>query len=129
MHTPRFSCSPWPLQLPPALLCAALILRQAADAQEILGIEPLEPWGKGAAKSSVAGQVSLSPLLNRASPDASATLCPSLMMYVAADAQEITRSELLESRGKGAAKLSDAGQVCTHHSLIAHLGVSSRLQP
>ena len=92
--------------MPPALLCATLTLRQAADAQETFGIELLEPWGKGAAKSSVAGQVSFSPLLNRASPDASSHSRPSLMMYVAADAQEIIRSELRESPGKGAAKSS-----------------------
>ena len=49
-------------------------------------------------------------------------------MYVAANAQEIMRSELLESRGKGAAKSSDAGQVCTHHAFLADLGVSRCLQ-
>ena len=57
-----------------------------------------------------------------------ATLCPSLMMYVAVDAQEIIRSELLVPWGKGAAKSSDAGQVCTHHAFLAHQGLSSRLQ-
>ena len=38
----------------PALFCDSLILRQAADVQEIFEIERLEPWGKGTAKSSVA---------------------------------------------------------------------------
>jgi len=51
-------------------------LRQAADAQEIFGIEPLERWGKGAAKSSVASLISLSPPLNWASPAASSPSPP-----------------------------------------------------
>ena len=45
------------------------------------------------------------------------TLCPSLMMYVAADAQEIIRSELRESPGKGAAKSSVARARGTRASL------------
>ena len=58
MHTPLSSRSPRPLQPHPALVCVSLILRQAADEQEIFGIESLEPWGKGTAKSSDDGQVS-----------------------------------------------------------------------
>ena len=50
------------------------------------------------------------------------------MMYVAANAQEIIRSELRVSQGKGAAKSSDADQVCTHHAFLAHPGLSSRFQ-
>ena len=45
------------------------------------------------------------------------TLCPSLMMYVAADEQEIIRSGLRESRGKGAAKSSVARARGTRVSL------------
>ena len=45
------------------------------------------------------------------------TLCPSLMMYVAAYAQEIIRSELRESLGKGAAKSSVARARGTRASL------------
>ena len=45
------------------------------------------------------------------------TLCPSLMMYVAANAQEIIRSELRESRSKGAAKSSVARARGTRASL------------
>ena len=48
----------------------------AAYAQEIIRSELLEPLGKGAAKASVACQVSLSPPLNRASPDASSPSLP-----------------------------------------------------
>ena len=104
MHTPLSYRSPWRFKPSPTLFCDSLILRQAADVQEIFGIERLEPWGMGAAKSSVASQVSLPPPLNWASPAASSPLCPSLKMYVAADAQEIIRSELLEPRGNSAAK-------------------------
>ena len=50
------------------------------------------------------------------------------MMYVAADAQEIIRSELRVLRGKGAAKSSDADQVCTHHAFLGYPGHFSRLQ-
>ena len=112
MHTPLSYRSPGRFKTSPTVFCDSLILCQAADAQEIFGIERLGPWGMGAAKSSVASQVSLPPPLNWASPAASSPLCPFLKMYVAADAQEIIRSELLEPLGKGAANSSDDGQVC-----------------
>ena len=70
MHTLLSYRSPGRLKPSPVLFCTSLILRQAADVQEIFEIERLEPWGKGTAKSSVAGQVSLPPPLNRASPAA-----------------------------------------------------------
>ena len=113
MHTPRFSRSPGPLQPPPALLCACLILRQAADAQETFRIELLE--GRG--DPSVAGQVSLSPLLNRASPDASSHSLPLpddvRGCKCAGDYQE----RAVGVRGKGAAKSSVARARGTRASL------------
>ena len=90
----------------------------AADAQEIIGSELLEPLGMGAANSSDDGQVcppspppsSIGPLQTPIAP-----LCPSLMLRLAVDAQEIIRSELLEPGGKGAAK----GEEEDHGSTLA----------
>ena len=104
MHTPLSYHSPGRFKLSPALFCDSLILRQAADVQEIFGIELLERWGKGAAKSSVSSQASLSPPLNRASPDASSPSLPlskdvSGCRY-AGDHQERAAGDLGQGRGE-----------------------------
>ena len=114
MHTPLSYRSPRRFKPSPTLFCDSLILRQAADVQEIFGIERLEPWGMGAAKLSVASQVSLPPPLNWASP---AAFSPSLPLpddvrgcQCAGDYQERAAgvrgngspgSELRESRAYG----------------------------